>query len=385
MSSSHLSALAALWLAAACGAVASRGAVEIRRELVASGLDEAQRTAPDLVAAAYAALEAAERAEISGDRAAFDDHVTRARLFADAALSERERAQADRERLELERRATELEEQILSDEREARAIEAAARHAAASRAAREELLRALELAERDDMPRGRRSRVSIGNEVQVRRAAVAIREHAQLLAAAASALGADATALARVRELAERSATCSVAFESLELAGAAHAAARHALATARRNRAGPSVEEVRAAAEAAESEGFRAVRLERGLGIEVDGLFRPGSARPTPHATRRLERLAALLTSHPHGPLALEIDVAGADERATTVARERGQWALRALIAAGVSAERLSFRPPDVMLPSPARGERLRVVLLAYALDASAVERSDGHPASEPR
>jgi hypothetical protein len=350
-----------------CGSVPPRSATALRLELEASGLDEARQDAPDLAAAAYAALEEAARAELAGDREALGDHATRARLLASAALAERERAAADRERLELERRAIELEEQILADEREARAVEEEARREAAARAAREELLRALERAERGEAHPVRRRRLSIGNEAEARRAAVAIRERSRLLAAAAAAMGADAAALARVQEIAERSASTEASLEALALAAQAYDAARAALASARRARAAPTAEEIHAAEEAARSEGFRVVRLDRGLGIEVEGLFHPGSTRPLPQVAGRLRRLAALVASHPHGPVALEVDVSGAGERATSLARERGEWLRRALVEAGIAAERLTWRPPDATFLSPDPGERVRLVLVSYA------------------
>jgi hypothetical protein len=358
--------LCAVFFAWGCGP-SLPGVEALRRELEASGLEQARPNAPDLVDAANDAAAAAERAEAAGDLTAARDHSTRARLLADAALAERERVAAEHERVELEGRALELEDEIVRNEREARAIEEDAARTAAVRAAREELARAFAVAEIDEATTRRSGRVSLADEPEMRRAAIAIRERARILAAAAAAMGADAASVENVETLATRSASTAGPLESLSIAEDAYRAARAALGAARRARPGPTVEEIAAAVEAAETDGFRAVRLERGLGIEATDVFRPGSARPGTAGAGRIARLAALLASHPHGAVTIEVDVAGSGEGATRLARDRGEWARRALVDAGVPAERVTHRPPDATMPSPDPGERLRVVLVAYS------------------
>jgi flagellar motor protein MotB len=265
-----------------CGP-SERRASDVRRELSAGGIDEARELAPDLVAAAYAAVDEAEAAERDADLEAAADHATRARLYAQAALAERERARAEHDRIEVEQEVLAQEERAL-----------------------------------------------------------------------------------RVEELAGRSAGTGTSGEALELAEQAHEAAREALASARRARPGPTPEEIAAAEEAAREADVRVVRLERGLGFELDGAFRGTTAQPAAGTQRAIERLAALLAAHPHGPIAIEIDVPGMGESATRLARQRGVWARTALVAAGVPAERVAWREPGTTMPSSDAGDRLRVVLVAY-------------------
>ncbi|WP_053230734.1 hypothetical protein [Sandaracinus amylolyticus] len=347
-----------------CGG-GQRRASDVRRELDASGLDEARESAPDLVAAARDALEEVERAEAAGELEAAADHATRARLLAEAALTERERAQADAARLEIEQRSIELEEQALRDEAAARALDMESARLAASRAAREELARAMERAQQDEAQPARRRRVSVGDDAQVRRAALAIRERARLLASAAAAMGGELSALARVEELARRSANESAPMESLELAEQAHEQARALLGAVRRSRPAPAREEIGAAIEAIETARLRAVQLERGLAIELEEMFRAGTATPSAGASARITRAAEVLRALPHGPVAIEVDVSGTGDPATRVARQRGEWARGALIAAGVPEDRVVWREPSA--PRAGDGERLRLVLVAYA------------------
>lgn len=352
--------------AIACGpSIAPRNTQALRAELEAAGLPEASETAPDLVDAAHEALARAEEAEAAQRLDEVADHATRARLYAEAALAEQERIAAERERLELEQRALQLEEQILADERDARAVEEESRRLAAAEVAREELERARTRAEEYEAHPGRRARHSIGDDGEARRAAIAIRERARVLAAAAIAIGADAALLNRIEELVARG-TAAPPIESLALAEQALDQARDALAAARRARPGPSPEEIASAIEAIEEAGLEAVRLDRGLGIEASGLFRGTSAAPERGAEARIARIAAIAQAHPHGALALEIDVPSAGEAATRLARQRAEWARRALVAAGVPAERLSYRAPGSTIASPSPGDRVRVILLAY-------------------
>lgn len=329
-------------------------------------LQAAHATAPELVARAHAAADEAERAEAEGDLDASADHATRARLEAAAAVAEHERVLYERERAAIEAEATLLEERAVRDELSARAIEAETERLRAARAAREELERALELAERDEAHPVRRARVSLADDAEMRRAALAIRERARLLNAAASAMGAETIVLARSEELAGMSAGTSNPREALELAEQAHEAAREALASARRARPGPTREEIASLLEAARESRLSVMRLERGLGLELSQVFRGTSAQPLPSSAQRIARIASLLRMHPHGPIAIEVDVPGAGESATRLARARGEWAHRALISAGIAAERLHLRERHTTIPSADARDRLRIVLVAY-------------------
>lgn len=343
-----------------------RHAADVRRDLSAMGIEEARVSAPDLVAAAYRAADEAERAFERGDLDASADHATRARLEAIAALAEHERALAEHERASLESETTLLEERAVQDETATRAIEAEIARTRAARAAREELQRALELAERDEAHPVRRARVSIVDDAEMRRAALAIRERARLLAAAASAMGAETIVLARAEELAGLSAGTSSPRQALELAEQAHEAARDALASARRTRPAPTREEIASLLEAARESGLSVMRFERGLGVEVGPVFRGSTSQPLPGSERRLARIASLLRMHPHGPIAIEVDVPGMGTAATRLSRARGEWARHALISAGVAAERIHVREPGTSMPSAEAADRVRVVLVAY-------------------
>lgn len=338
----------------------------MRRDLTHMGIEDARATAPELVAAAYAAADESERAFASGDLDASADHATRARLEAAAALAEHERARIEHERASIEQEAIVLEERAVEDERAARAIEAEMARARASRAAREELERALELAERDEAHPVRRARVSIADDAELRRAALAIRERARLLIAAAGVMGAETIVLARAEELAGLSAGHGSPRQALELAEQAHEAARDALASARRMRPAPTREEIASLLEAARETGLSVMQFERGLGLELGSMFRGTTTQPSPGAERRIAQAASLLRMHPHGPVAIEVDVPGVGESATRLSRARAEWARRALISAGISAERVHVREPGVSMPSADSADRLRIVLVAY-------------------
>jgi hypothetical protein len=330
------------------------------------GIEEARVTAPDLVAAAYAAADEAERAFASGDLDASADYATQARLEAAAALAEHERALAEQERASIEHETTLLEERAVEDESAARAIEAETARLRAARAAREELQRALELAERDEAHPVRRGRVSIVDDAEMRRAALAIRERARLLIAAAAAMGAETVVLARAEELAGLSAGNGNSQQALELAEQAHEAARDALANARRTHPAPTREEIASLLEAAREAELSVMRFERGLGLELGQVFRGTTTQPLPGSERRIARIASLLRMHPHGAISIEVDVPGMGESATRLSRARGEWARRALVSAGVAAERIQVREPGASMASAEAADRLRIVLVAY-------------------
>ena len=109
----------------------------------------------------------------------------------------------------------------------------------------------------------------------------------------------------------------------------------------------------------------------------MGGLFRPNAATPAAGAERRIARIAEIVQAHPHGALALEIDVSGTGDRATRLAAQRGEWARRALVTAGLPAERVTFREPGATIASPEPGDRVRVVMLAYAAAPAAAPATE--------
>ena len=188
-------------LLGACGPSIPHHAERAARDLEALGLRDAADAAPDLVAAAEAALADAERAERLADPDAAADFATRARLLGQAALAERERLEVTTRIAAFEREIAGLEEEAIAAEREtAREIRETA-IAVAGRAARVEMERARTRAEEDEARTRRRARISLENAGEIRRAAAALRERALLLSGAAEAMGADGVAASAVRAL----------------------------------------------------------------------------------------------------------------------------------------------------------------------------------------
>ena len=355
----YLPGLAVVLLA--CGGAPPRPSLEGRRDLEAAGLEDARAAAPDLVGRAEAALRDAEAAEAEGDVAAARDHVTLARLAADAALLERERISSDEQRASLEREALALLEQAHADDEAAARVELEARRLAGARAAREELLRSLERAEVEEQRPTRRHRLTLDDAQAMRTAARSLRERTRMLLAAASSLGAPASALADADALVARSVEATDAAESLRLADRAHDASRRALGVARAS-SPPSTERIASLLEAASADGLVARREERGVVIELANPFARGSDRLEPAALRRVQRLAALLDAYPDGGVLIELDATTGDE---ALGRRRAA----AFAAALARPARIGDRAPILFdtrgVPHP--GDRVRVVLVAYA------------------
>lgn len=347
--------LAALW---GCGAAPARDARSLSAELHAS-LEAARERAGPAVADAEQALREAESAELAGDLVGGAEHRARARLAA-ARATEVAAARAETEaRSALEAETASALEEALALDTESAAIEAEASRIAATRTAREETLRALRRAETDEARGRRRIHLSLDDEAAMRGAARDLRQRAQLLLGAAIAIAArNGTTIEAPRAEAERlvaaSSAASEPLEALRSADAAHDAARTALGQARR---GAPVDEaqVRALLEAAASEGFEAVQLERGVAIDVSSAFEAGRA-PTGAGAGRLRRLSALVASHPAGPAVVEVAASGA------LAEARAGAIRSALEAGGVEASRIEVRARDEVATSA------RVVLPSYAI-----------------
>jgi hypothetical protein len=60
-----------------------------------------------------------------------------------------------------------------------------------------------------------------------------------------------------------------------------------------------------------------------------------------------VEAAAALLQAHPHGPVRIEVGTGGGGRAAERRAERRGRVLLRALVAAGVSEDRLEVVPVE--------------------------------------
>lgn len=353
--------IALVLLLVGCGA-STRGAAALRTELSAR-LEAAQPGAPAVVADAERALEAAEAAEVAGDEVAAADHRALARLLTSIAEERAAEAAAREGAATLDAEATALETEAVRLETEAAATEAEASRIAAVGAAREEALRAWTRAEADEARGRRRGRLSLDDAAAMREAAQTIRARARLLAAAATELDRAATAegALEVERLSSASSADADPIDALDHAEAAHRAARALLGLARR---GHPVDEtqIRALLEAATTEGFGAVRIERGVAIDLSFAFEGSATRPAPSALPRLRRLAAIASSHPAGQLLVE------------ASGERARALSTALAAAGIEAGRLAT--------STAEGTRLVFVAYAPAAPSTATVLGGEAPAT---
>lgn len=317
------------WFAVGCGGPSSAH----RAQLEIGGLEQAREAAPDLVAAALEAASQADEAHRNGDGDAEADLVTRARLLALAAETERERIAITRERATYEEEALGLEDEIHSLESAARRAEAQAARMAAARFARAQLRAALNLAQHDESRPSRARRVELADAAQLRESARVIADRARLIAATATALGGDAS---EVEAILSGLGSAGDPMATLELAEGALERARHALGDARAGRAfQPS--ELDSLREASADLGVEWIQLEIGLGTPID--------------LRNAERIAAILSMYPHGPALLQAIPTGASSTAQRAAQHAAEQIRARLVAAGVGADRVRI---ELSPPAPA-------------------------------
>lgn len=345
-----------------CGG-APRVSSTLSTDLDALDLDTAAVRAPDLVSAARAAQADARTADDRGDLAAAADDATLARLFGQAALVESARLALGEARLLAERDTLEAEAALHTLESTTTASAAELARLTAARTAREEGARALARAEVDEARPARARHDSLSDLGEMREAARAIRDRARLLSSAATALGAGDAA--SVDDLIAQSEAAAAPLDAVRLADRAHAAARSRLAAARRAHPGVDTARIASLVEAAESEGFHAVRLARGTGIELEHAFDGAAARPNHAAEGRLARLAALVASYPDGAVRVEIDSATTAD-VSRLAPQRAAAVVRAIVAGGVDAARVSAADPIAPDGTPSPEARVRVVFVAY-------------------
>ncbi len=364
-----------------CGG-SPRSTDALQAELAALELDTAGAEAPDLVQAARAALEQARAAEARGDLVATSDFAVIARLTASTAVEESARIRLETETLETERETLDAEARVLAAERASSEAALELTRSAAARTAREAGAAALVRAELDEARPGRAAHLSLTQSAEVRAAATAIRARARLLRAAAVAMG--ATSPASLEDLLARSEASHDHLEALALADRAHEAARGLLGDARRAAPGVDAARIASLVEAASSEGFHPITLERGTAIELDHVFDGASARPSAAGAARLGRLATLLSSYPDGAVLVEVDAATTAD-ATRLSPGRATAVVHALVQSGLPASRVSAAVTPGPSATPAPGVRVRAVLVAYA---SATPPSGGAivptPAPEP-
>lgn len=334
----------------------------LRTRLAAEESAAARERAPELAAQVEAALDDADAAAAAGSPEAADDHLTRARLLLEAAQAEAARIDDERARRAVEEEVARIRDRARRDERARAALEAESARLAASRSAREEQLAALRMAEEDEARGGRRARVSMEETADLRRAAAALRERARLMLGAAIALGATeeetAEATAAIAASEEARTDALVALREADRAG--HLALE-ALGAARSRTEGPPEGAGRSLVEAATAEGFTPVALPEGAAVEVDGLFAGAGV-----VRGRVERVAAFVRAHPHGPVQVQAQVTQAGAAGERLAARRAEALRRALVGAGVSAERLTAAAIPTALRGDEPREVARLVFVAY-------------------
>lgn len=292
------------WLVVLCALGCGPAGPRTRSALDAARLELAQRLnvaerAPDLWLPAQRALASANRA--GDDEAARSEYETQARLWLEAAITECARADLQAERLVVERAIEESYRAASRDSKLASELSDAAAWRRSARAVRDEAEAALERAA--TVP-ARRPKLEPADE---RRAAEALLERAHLVALAAEALGADASALSKLRESVDgaRAALARKPAQALELADGALSSAL-ALAGDRARGDGPTDAEKASLAESIETAGASLARDDRGLLAVIDGAL-AASGTLSFSGRRKLGRLCALAQGHPHGPVRLTV------------------------------------------------------------------------------
>ena len=291
----------------------------------------AKRRAPDLYTAADLARQAAEDARSEGRGEEASDHETRARLLLETAIAETDRLKIEARRLAVERRLRQLEAQIARDDATRANVESVFAHEEAARVANQQAALAFAQAVADESvrhPQATRARLESG-------AAEVLKRRAELMVAAARALGADRSTTERALRALERVESARTPASAADAADEALLAALRALGSVRSSSEfGP--DQRQALIDEAGAAGFDVEQVERGLAIRVRGVFRSGSG-PTSAGRRRLRRLGALVASHPAGPV-MVVGFAGRERAALGRARS----AARVMQAAGAERGRLT-------------------------------------------
>jgi hypothetical protein len=355
-----------------CGAAARPGARLLAERFGDARIAQAREVAPDLLAAAEQARDAAERAHAEGDAAAEGDETTRARLYLEAALVEVARVDEDRARVAAEQAAQADDETAQRDEAARTALEREAVWRASARVAEAEMARALAHAQASEPRRG--ARLPSGDAADARDAARALARRARLLRAAATALGATEAELAAVdaplaaadAALAPGARRADAPTDALAAADEARRAAERALGTARGRAGAPGPEGTAALAETARLAGLAAESSERGVTVYAAAFT--GTARTPTDAA--LGALATVLRTHASGPVFVTHEAT--DARSAALARTRADALRRALVSAGVPESRLLLAPGDPPQARPDTAPRAALVFSAYTAAATA-------------
>jgi hypothetical protein len=286
-----------LLFGAACGERAVRSDLPALQFARADVL-EAQRGAPELYARAEQARKLALAADDGTEQA---DHAQRARLWLAAALTEARRIDQARATSAAEARIAAAETQRVAAERERSELEETARRAEEGQHARDALIVAFELADRDALGGKAGDHKLDAARVQ---AAVVLEARAKLTRAAAAALGAQRGAESEAVSAARRAPRSS--FERLADAKSSLEQAELALGEARAALPEPSAEERAALMELALVRGLAPRMNEQAVVFSLDRVFATGTAL-TPEGRRFLLAIADVLRAHPHGEVHLEL------------------------------------------------------------------------------
>ena len=273
-------------IAVACGAAQSEPV-----SLFEPGeLNAAREHAPDLVAAAEAAEEDAQRAHLANDDSASRDYATRARLLLEAAVVESQRIEENQERLQLEEQADAATHELVALQEERAALSQQLARERAAGLARQQASLAFERAV-DDEPRRHRARSTELSSAR-REAARALAHRSMLVVAAAGAMGADADRVRPIAEAAQEVLSINAPDAAIRRAAQVHRQALQLLGAAR----------ARHAVDAAAVAAFVAAGRERGFNVEVrpEGLVWTQLPRPS---RARAQAWAELVAAHPHGPV----------------------------------------------------------------------------------
>lgn len=313
---------------ASCGAGSTPPAQTLTPLFEGSRVDDARAAAPDLMAQADAAREAAATAEQRGQRDQAAELATEARLWLAAAL-----AVTDRLAFEREREADVLEADLVRQRAAALQVERAAvveRETAARTAALATLTAESAFEHAAGYEARRLRRDDPETRALYRETSRALLERSAALIAASRALGAPPAAAAaldvRLAELRRAPRPELVVTEADVLLSDAMGLLGRARATLPVNPA-----ESAALLEAASERGLTATRAERGVELRGAPL-----ERATPAALRQV---AALLNAHPHG--GVQILVVGSVAQ-RSAGRRRAASLRTGLLAGGVPAERVS-------------------------------------------
>jgi hypothetical protein len=343
-------------LASACAGAELRPDQQDALSFARADVLAARRGAPDLLARAERARADALAA---ADDAARSEHAERARAWLAAAVAESRRIALMRAASAAEARVVAAETRRAELERARVELERETERAAAAASARDQLQRALRLAQGDARPDDAR-----GDRLDGARAADVLRARARLVLTAAISLALPVERAAAVSAALAPRGDQRTARQRLAGALAALVQAESALGEARALHGGPSAHERSALLELARERGLEPQESARGVVFTLPAEL--GDARLGREARAWLLRIAAVLRAHPHGPVQLEV-ASGAPSAPDGSARARQSAApgarIAVLLATVIARERLAVTESSA-------GSGAALVLPAYAVTA---------------